>query len=467
MQAGWLLPAMAILCGPSAGGATPAPTGGAPPAPGAPPPPSAPARAAEVSVPCGVGERGAVAELACELGKKLGAKEDGVVVAVAAAVSDRVLTRSPEFSGRLAAALAGVLGAGVRVLPGTPTLADARAAARFAKGLVFVTPEITGGEVRAAGDAYPVTRGFWDRLRARPEAPVVHAFASRRLDGEVGSFLPKVPLVAGRIERAAFPTTDVVALACGDTDLDGGLDLVVLGRRRIQLGAVRGGRFVPSGEAAWATLSPVASAPLREPVGAVSIAPGRAISVGLTDRANGLRLSPSLSPVANLGEIVPFEHVGCLARLDRALGLPGPCERGETARIDLPDFTGADAIASGTWVAGEGHAHAVVAWRGAGDRVVSLRDDAGRSARVPGAGSALAIGDVDRDGAPELIASLDTQDPAADALVFWSWDAAGNVAERLRVPVPEGVRAIAVCPAEDAHLSPVVVATTSGIWILR
>lgn len=467
MQAGWLLPALAILCGPSASEAAPAPTGGGPPAPSAPPPPSAPARPAEASAPCGIGERGAIAELACELGRRLGPREDGVVVAVAAAVSDRVGTRGPELSGRIAAALAGVLGPGVRVLPGTPALADARAAARFAKGLVFVTPEITGGEVRTVGDAYPVTRGFWDRLRARPEAPVRHAFASRRLDGEVGSFLPGVPLVADRIERAALQTTDVVALACGDIDLDGELELVVLGRRRIQLGHVRGGHFAPLGEASWATLSPVASAPLREPIGAASIAPGRAISVGLTDRANGLRLSPSLSPLATLGESVPFEHVGCLARLDRALGLPGPCQRGEAARIDLPDFTAADAIASGTSVDRDGHAHALVAWRSASDRVVSLRDDAGRSARIPSAGAALAIGDVDRDGAPELIASLDTLDPTADALVFWSWDAAGSVAERLRVPVPEGVRAIAVCPAEDAHLSPIAVATNSGIWILR
>jgi hypothetical protein len=457
--------ALAAVCGASEGAsATPALAGPRPPlpaeAPPAPPPTAAGPR-------CSVGERGAIAELACELGKSLGPAGVGTVVAVAAPVSDRAITRAPELSGRLAAALAGALGAGVEILPGTPTLGEARAVARSAKAIVFVTPEIAGGEVRATGDVYPVTRGFWDRLRARPAPPVRHAFASRRLDGEVASFLPKVPLVATRTEHAIFPTTDVVALACGDADLDGALELVVLGRRKIQIGRIRGGRFAPSIETAWASLSPVAPAPLREPVGAASIAPGRAISAGLTDRASGVRLSPSLTLLAKLDLVLPFEHVGCLARSGVALGLPGPCDRGTAARIEAPDLTDADAIASGRAVAPDGHARAVVAWRSARDRGVSLRDDAGHTARVALAGAALALGDVDLDGAPELIASTDTLDPAADALVVWSWDASGNVGERLRIPVPEGIRAIAICPPEDAHMAPIAVATTSGLWIVR
>ena len=53
--------------------------------------------------------------------------------------------------------------------------------------VLFVSPEITHGEVRATATVYPVMRGFWDRLRAAPSDPSPRALGRRPLDGQIGS----------------------------------------------------------------------------------------------------------------------------------------------------------------------------------------------------------------------------------------------------------------------------------------
>jgi hypothetical protein len=94
-------------------------------------------------------------------------------------------------------------------------------------------------------------------------------------------------------------------------------------------------------------------------------------------------------------------------------------------------------------------------------------DDTGRSVRIPGAGGQLALGDLDLDGAPELVSSSDTRAPSSDVLTVRSWGTDGVVRERFRLAVPDGIRALATCPSEDARAAPIVVATGSGLWIVR
>jgi hypothetical protein len=453
--------AVANATGTAAGATSPGPPS-TPPAPLAPPGTSA--RPALPS--CPTSEQSALTELSCELARGLGALGDGVTVAVAPPVSDRAVSRSPELGARIARALARELGGGARVLAGEPTLDAARAAAFTAKVLVYVVPEIQGGEARLVADAHPVTRGFWDRLRTQEPAPVAHAFAARRLDAELASFLPPVPLVAGRVERVLAPSSDVVALACADVDRDGALELVVVGRRKIQLARVRRGALAPFAEASWASLSPVAPSPLREPLAGVSVVPGLGVDVGLTDRALGFRLSERLDSPRALDAPIPWARAGCLVRSGAALGRPGPCTPGG-ATMESLDVDDVDAIAGTASVDREGHARSIVAFRGAGDRAVTLRDDAGHTARLASAGAALALGDLDLDGEPDLVTSVDTLDPAQDAIVVRSWSGDGTIRDRLRVAVPEGVRALAVCPVETAGQATIVAATTTGLSVLR
>jgi hypothetical protein len=82
-------------------------------------------------------------------------------------------------------------------------------------------------------------------------------------------------------------------------------------------------------------------------------------------------------------------------------------------------------------------------------------------------GAQLALGDLDGDGAVELVSSLDTRDPKLDAVVVRTLVPNQAAAERFRVPVPAGVRALGVCPQRAGAMSPLVVATGDGVWVIR
>jgi hypothetical protein len=392
---------------------------------------------------------------------------DGVAVAAGPVIADRPLTNGSALAERLTARVAEALGPGTVVLKPSTSVAEARRAARRSRTLVFLSLSVVGGEARVTAEAGSTSVGFWDRLRGMTSDPGRHGFAGRPIDGEIASFLPPVPLVLARVEKAALPTSDVVALACGDVDGDSALEIAVVGRRKIQLGRVRGHRFAPYAEAAWAALEPISPAPLREPLAGAEIVAGHGLLVGSTDRRSAVWLTPALQKKAELGAVVPIAGLGCLSRSGVALGSVSPCLQ-PTGAFDLPG--GADAAAGANVVARDGAARRVSAVRSATDGALVLKgtvDGAERSARVAGAGGAVALADLDLDGVPELLASNDTMNAAEDALVVRSWDGGNTLTERARLPVPGGIRAIAVCPPEDAGVPPIVVATESSLWIVR
>src|SRR5262249_18316220 len=151
----------------------------------------------------------------------------------------------------------------------------------------------------------------------------------------------------------------------------------------IVLGRIGVGRFDSATTVSWSDLSPVAPRPLREPIAAAEIRPGRWVDVGITDRASGLRLSPALAPLAKLDASIPGARAGCLSRSGIAIGAPRPCtpDAASAGGVDVHDVMETDAIAGATFVDGAGHAHSVVAFR-TPDGIVSLRDEAGRSAKT-------------------------------------------------------------------------------------
>jgi hypothetical protein len=326
---------------------------------------------------------------------------------------------------------------------------------------VFVTAELAQGRLRATAASYPPASAH-----QRTPGPGARAEASRRFDGELGAFLPPIALAATRVEHAAAPA-DIVALACGDVAGRDETELVTVSRHKVQVGKVGDGRFSVRAEAAWSALSPVAPSPLREPIAGVALVRGERVVAGLSDRADGIALSPALAPLGRLDAPLPWEGVGCLSRSGVALGSPSPCTRGEPHSIDGVNADGIDAFASGTFVDEKGKVSHVAAWRTADTRAVTLRDAAGRTASVPSAGGALALADVDLDGQPELLASVDTEKAEEDAVVVSTWARDGTIAERLRIPVKDGVHALAVCPLEDFRMAPIVAAAGGGLWLVR
>ncbi|HEX4476651.1 MAG TPA: hypothetical protein VH142_16300 [Polyangiaceae bacterium] len=417
---------------------------------------------------CTSGEASALSELSCEVAAKLGNPSGRILVAALPLVADRALPAptGDGLSDRLATAVATQFGTGSRVARAA-TLSAARALANGESRVVLVAGTLSGGELRITADSYPVSGGFWDRVRGVPSSPTAHARAVRSIDAEVAALLPPVNLATRAVEKVPASGDVAVALSCGDVAGDGATALVVVGRHRVALERLAAGHFVTVTESPWTKLSPVSPAPLREPIGAAVIRPNHVVDVGLTDRERGLRLSATLDVVAPLGGLVPVFGAGCLGRSGLGVGHAKPCATGETPRLDLSAASDVDAVAGANSVERDGSARSLVALRHRTDGTVTLRDDRGQTATIPDVGASLAVGDLDLDGDPELVASVNTPNPADDAVVVRTWGHDGTVRERFRVPVPEGVHAVAICPPTGASIRPVVIATASGFWVLR
>ncbi len=417
---------------------------------------------------CSRARAGALAHTACALARGLQDTPSGVLVVAAPVTSDARVDKTRALGARVAELLAGVLGRGARHAPDATTLGNARVLAAGASGLLFVRAEIARGQFRVTADLYEAHARFWQRVRDPAPAPRAHAFASSRLDAELRSFLLPVPLVARSIERARTSGDEILAVACDDTDGDGALELVWVGRRHVGIGRIRQRQLTPLFARAWSELSPIAPSPLRQPLGGVAIDAGHFIDVGSSDRADGVRLDPALTPLAKLGRQIPWPTSGCAALRDTALqGGIEACNAGDTLETRMTFPHRLDALAAAHVVERDGAVREYRAARSSATGELSVRDDAGRSLTLPGAGAQIAVADLDHDGQPEIVSTADTLDPTGDFVLVRTWQRSGQLLERWRVPVPSGVQAVAACPSESDAARAVIVATPGALWIIR
>ncbi|WP_434043260.1 MULTISPECIES: hypothetical protein [Sorangium] len=447
------------------------------PSPAAAPPRPAAAQARPAAPP-----RPAVARVVDDLARSLGPVTGRALVAAAPLVSDAPAPRGAQLAASLAAQLAGKLGAGARAQKDPIPLPLAREAARDGAALVHLAVEIGAGRLRVTADVYPVPRTVWARLRDPEPGPIAHAYAEAPLDAEIRSFLAPVPLVAARVDRAKNFEGDVVALACGDLDADGSLEILSVSRRRVTTLRLRGGRVVPLSSRSWPDVVAVHPSPLREPLAFATLVErerdGELLppfaDVGLTDRARSVRFDGKLQAVAELPGLAVPDAGGSACTTTWGPLLTGPL--GPCAPADPPPATSAlsgryDALASARLLSARGEPFTVWATREGG--AVELRDSAGRRKAVGSAGAQMAIGDLDQDGEPELLAALDVLDPLEDAVVVWSWRRREGAPDRaalqeiLRLPAPAGVRALAVCPPDGPGRAAFTVATADEIWVVR
>ncbi|HEU5074794.1 MAG TPA: hypothetical protein VFU02_11480, partial [Polyangiaceae bacterium] len=281
----------------------------------------------------------------------------------------------------------------------------AQLAAAKLGALLYLEPEISGGRLRVVANLYPIARSFWDRVREPNPNPTAHGFAERPLDPELRSFFAAVPLVASTTTLASPPERSPVALACGDADNDGSYEVAFVGRRRLALGRFRGDRFVATAAKEWAELSPIAPAPLREPVAGVQIRPGVGVDVGLSDRANFVRLDASLALTNSSTRRIP--HAGsCLDLVGHRLQPKlVRCVPDDPAPGAYPAVNLDGAVASATLLTKEGTPVTYVAAFQATDDSIVITSRGKPLARVEKAGAQLALADLDGDGNPELLSS--------------------------------------------------------------
>jgi hypothetical protein len=444
--------------------------------------PSAPAPAASPPAPpLPPAPRNAIARITEALAADLAKSPLRALVVAALPTSDTQAPRGAELSTSIAQKLAGRRGTGSRAHPAPLALAAARVEAAGEDALIHLSLEIASGKLRVTADVFPVPRTVWARIRDPEPGPIAHAFVEAPIDAEIRSFLAPVPLVAVNVARAQNFESDVVALACGDLDGDGALEILSVSRRRVTALRLREGKVQPIRSRPWTELSPVSPAPLREPLGFVTLVEQRTPSgesamvadVGLSDRAKGLRLDGSLGVVALLAGLpVPAGPTSGCARLGGALltGPLAPCAATDPAPA-LATLSGSyDALAAATLVSPRGEAFSVWALR-AERGALDIRDDAGHASTVESAGAQLAVGDLDQDGDPEILSGLDVQNPLEDAVVVRSWargaSAGARPKEIMRLPAAAGVRALAVCPPDGPGRAPFAVATADEIWVVR
>lgn len=419
----------------------------------------------EHAATCARGLRGSLSEVACALARELSASAPNAVVVGVVAPPSSAPPFQPAIAVNLAVKVALALGHGASAWP----LAEDRA--RLAR---FLSPRpLVVVEARVAGDAIEASaQAFAARSAPSPEGargsvgePALRVVERHALDAETRRFLPPVPIVRREFVRLGASDGDVVALACGDLDGSGVLAVASIGRTFVTLGTLTAGKYTPGARREEREFAPVAPVPLREPLAAAWITPERSLDFGSSDRSHATRLAAGGRALA-LDARLPWPGAGC-AILDGLLisARPVPCTKDEPMRAETLASEPFDAIAGAVVVARDGSARVVRAGRRASDGAVVVSDGA-RAVKLEHAGAALAIADLDGDGAAELVTSLDTLEPKADGVVVYSW-LGSALGERFREPVPAGVKALGVCPAAADRMATVLVATNAGLWALR
>ncbi len=419
----------------------------------------------------------AIARVAQEIARGIGAAPGGVLVVASPLVSDISAPKGDELAVRVATQIAGRFEV-ARAHPQPAALPLARSLGGRAASLVYVQLEIAKGSLRATADLYPVVSNGWDRLRNPVPGPRAHAFATAPLDAETRSFLTPILLEQAKIHKAVHEEGEVLAIGCGDVDDDGGLEVAMVSRSRVTLARVRGDRVVIERQAPWAKLAPRVPVPMREPLAYVLVSPRGhrgEILVGSTDRG-GLALDVELVPKRPLTGIpVPSgDGEACAVVVPDASVFDGHAvactepERGEPRVVLQAPAPRYDAIAAVSLVTRSGTVSEVVASREPSGKLRLRRSDPGAAkpleATLSGIGAQVALLDLDLDGVPEVATSLDSAD---DALVISSWNATGQFAPRLRLPAKEGVRAIAACPPEERGIPALVAVVGNEVWLVR
>jgi len=412
-------------------------------------------------------ETTAIGRSACRLAESISGQADSALVVAATAVGDERVALPATVSERFVQLVASKLGPAARTNKEPLTLAQAQHAAGTARGLVYLTLALYRDRLDVSADVFVGAGRFWQRIKSPGLKLKAHTFATTPLDPELRALFPAIPLVVSRVDKAQTAERDIVALACGDLRGDGSSEIATVGRRRIQVGRLEHGRFAARASLNWAENSAIASSPLREPIAVSTVPePGR-LWVGLSDRADSLDLSGTLRVEHRWHALMPWPGAGCTRRTGvgyegKARSCPGSAPAPEV------DFgTAVDAFDSRALTDQSGQVHVVRVARPLGADFARALDSLHPEVIVPNVGAQLAVGDLDEDGLPEIVTSSPTLDRRADQLLVRTLTDNGQLRERLRLPVPSGIDALAICPSDGRAMAPLALATGDGIWLIR
>lgn len=392
------------------------------------------------------------------------ADNGGVFVACSPLRSGEPLHRAEELAKRLCRAIAGKL-PGARLLEDPQSMQSAWKRAGSATRLVYVDLELLRGEVRASLDVHVRSTNVWERLKGKKPAPVAHVFASAPIDAEVRSFLPSLSLEEATLHPYKLGGLLAQAIACGELGDKPGNSLAVLTARELVIGRLAHGAFVPERRVPATALGARLPVGLRPPLASV-VATGawdRPLAVGSSER-EGVLFDHALAPVQSLSG-VPFPVGGGLSCADvdpiqgGFAGPLHPCTTAATATKSRAEIY--DALAFTTVVGRDGSAKPASATR---DPSGKLTLDVGGVRSVTEAvGAQVALGDLDQDGALDVVYTLDGPD---DAVAIATHDGkALRLRKRWATKAP--VTALAVCPPDGFGPLAVAAIVADEVWIVR
>ncbi|MEI9947445.1 MAG: hypothetical protein WDO74_00280, partial [Pseudomonadota bacterium] len=412
-------------------------------------------------------ESTAISRSACRLADSLSGQADSALVVAAAAAGDARVPLPAAVSARLAQLVAAKLGAAAEPSKEPLTLAQAAHAASSARGLIYLTVSLYRDRLDVSADVYVGAGRFWQRIKSPGLKLKGHAFSTTALDPELRALFPVIPLVVSRVDKAQTAERDILAVACGDLRGDGSSEIAAVGRRRVQVGRLEHGRFAARVSLNWADSSAIAPSPLREPIAACTVAePGRLL-VGLSDRADTLELSGTLRVEHKWHAVMPWPGAGCTRR--SGLGYEGKARAcpGSSPTPDVDFGAPVDAFDSRALTSHSGQVHTLRIARAVGADFARVLDSLHPEVMVPNVGAQIAVGDLDEDGLPEIVSSSASLDRRADQLLVRTLTDNGQLRERLRISVPSGIDALAICPGDGRAMAPLALATGDGIWLIR
>lgn len=412
-------------------------------------------------------ESTAIGRSACRLADSLSGQADGALVVAATAASDERVAVPSAVNERLAQLVAAKLGPAAQPSKEALTLAQAQHAASAARGLIYLTVSLYRDRLDVSADVFTGAGRFWQRVKSPGLRLKAHAFTTSPLDPELRALFPAIPLVVSRVDKAQPAERDILALACGDLRGDGSSEIATVGRRRVQVGRLEHGRFAARASLNWADNSTIAPSPLREPIATGAVPePGR-LWVGLSDRADGLDLSGTLQVKNRWHALMPWPGAGCTRR--SGIGYEGKARAcpGSSPAPEVDFGTTVDAFDSRALTDRSGQLHTLRVARPVGADFARALDSLHPEVIVPNVGAQLAVGDLDQDGLPEIVTSSTSLDRRADQLLVRTLTDNGQLRERLRLPVPSGIDALAICPSDGRAMAPLALATGDGIWLIR
>ena len=416
-------------------------------------------------------ERG-LAGLACQLKNQLPRLTSARVMTTALPGAE--YSQQVRFGNDLSAVVASAIGASSAGL--ATTIHEALDTTHTP--LLLLEPRLHGGSLGIRARAVMSHGGVWARARGDEPKLITQHYVQAPLDVELRSYWPPVPLVRPTPTAFEQPLAQANAIACGDVDGDGALDVALADRHRLLLGHLNESGYQTTHEARWGALSQVASVPLREPIASLFIANG-SVTASSTDRESWVKLDAGLELLEASPQLFAVSPALCVARTPADGSEPGACSPGPK-HASRGGFEPLDRVA--VFDTQDARPLRFVARREAATSLLHVQRSTARPDDEPTAseeraqwqyasvGAQVVVSDRNLDGKVELVTSADTRVRAQDSLRLWTLPSGPGVSPTTsdwELSMPQGVDALAACPPDDLGVAALLVVSASRLFVLR